>query len=561
LINSNLLKTGLFSKLSSSELDQIVATTQEVTIPDGEVFIQKDDVADALYVIESGVCQVFTTGETGHEIILARLESGAYLGEQALLNETPGRRNASVRAISEMKLLKVSHASFRAILTRDEPLRKMLAQVGREQLQSHAVIEKLDRSYLSRKRGEIQQYDGKFLDSPAIITNFVLKDGREIFSAKVVDKNIHALRDANAKTSQEAIYNDKDLHRELMLENNILVGVTSFGEWAALPQIINMIFDQVPLDEIQLNHFRTHGELVIVIPEAPAPTDDTEIICNCMYISLGEIKAKILSGAIDIKTIQDTLGASTICGTCGPRIQTVLGHGSWQAIRIKKTLPLTAGIHAYQIVPALGEVLSPYKAGQYIVMQCFMEGNWIERSYTLTSTPTDQHYEIAVKREEGGLLSNWLFEHESEAPLLRVSAPDGKFTPDLNAKSPMVCLMAGIGITPGVAFTRAAVEQRSPRSIYISYSAHANEDFAYLPVLKELAELNPAITVVTRTTKDEGHLDENSLAELIKNFQDAEYFICGPAAYETTMRSYLTKLGIPAEKIFIEKFTHSYDPA
>lgn len=559
----SLLKTKLFSQLTSEELDKLCQSVQEVTIESNTTFIRKNELADALYIIEAGVCQVFTQDAAGHEIILSRLEEGSYFGEQALLTETPGCRNASIRALNEMKLLKITHKDFQSILTQDETLKKRLQDLGHQQLKSNLVMEELYKTYSSRTRGEIRQYHGKFLEKPAIITSFLLKDGREIFAARAVEKNIHSIRDTNATPTESAVYNDEFTHRELLLDNNCLVGVTSYGDWINLSQIISMIFNQTQLDKEQLDYFKKHGELIIILPTATtAVENDDEIICNCMFVSLKQIKEQMDAGTTEIDAIGDATGAGTVCGTCRARIQDILGCGGWQAVRIKNSFPLTPNIHAYQLIPALGERIKEYKAGQYVVMQCFIDGNWVNRSYTLTSTASNNdYYEVAIQREDKGLFSNWIFKHENTVPLLRISAPDGKFTPNFNANTPIICLMAGIGITPAIAFARACVEQNNARPLTIHFSAHTTNDFAYLAELQKLVELHKEIKLITRSTKIEGRLQQNDLTGLTENLPNAEYFICGPTGYETSIQSYLKTIGIPDERVFIEKFTHSFDPA
>jgi ferredoxin-NADP reductase/CRP-like cAMP-binding protein len=561
-VKTLLLKTGLFPQLAPERLDQLILSAQKITVPEGQIFIKEGEIADALYIIESGVCQVFVEYEDGHEIILARLETGEYFGEQALLTEIPGKRNANVRAISEMRLLRISHSFFQPILALNEAFKKKLQEIGIQQLQNNLTAVNLHKIYMSRNRGEVRQYHGMFLDKQAVITSFYLEDNRKIIATRVIDENIQSFQNENANITQTVIYDANNIHRELLLENNRLVGFVSYGEWGDIPQIINMIFNQTPLDSKQLEYFHVHGDVIVVLPEVQIAENDNEIICNCMYTSLGKIKEQIKAGIIELDAIGDVTGAGTVCGTCRCKIQDILGNGRWLAARIKKVLPLTPYIHAYQIVAARGEALPIYKAGQYVVMQCFIDGNWVDRTYTLTSDPLNRDfYEIAIQHEEGGVFSSWLFQHENEISLLRVSAPDGNFTPDFDASNPMVCLMAGIGITPAVAFARMAVSKHSQRPINIYFSAHTESDFAYLSELKKLEKLNSFIKIITRSTQAEGRLQQSDLEKITEQFSNAEYFICGPSGYEASMQQYLRNLGVPEHNVFIEKFTHSYDLA
>lgn len=563
-IKEILLKTTLFTGLSHEDIERLVGAVKLLTIPANELFIKKGESADALYIIKSGVCQIYTHDEDGCEIILARITTGDYFGEQALLNEVPGKRNANVRTVSEVELLKIDHKIFNEILAHDINLKEFLFNIGRQQMTNRLVQESLNKIYKSRVRGEIRQYQGKFLDLPAIINNFCLSSGREISATRVLDKSIRTITDVNVAADSEVEYRDDNNHRVLLLKDHILIGVTSYGEWEDLPNIITMIFNQTPLDKKQLEYFSLHGELVVVLPEEDESLtlSSDRIICNCMYISLGDIKAHINSGVTELQQMSEITGAGTVCGTCVPAIQEILGHGGWRAVRIKKVLPLTSNIHAYHLIPALGESLPTFQAGQYVVLQCSVNGNWINRSYTLTSSASDnEFYEIAIKRVDNGILSNWLFDNEGEIPLLRISAPDGKFILNFDLSKPAVCLMAGIGITPGVSFARTSSARKSQRPIIIYYSAHTEHDFSYLQELKQIAEVHPYVTLCLRSTKNEGRLQMRDIAEICKKYPDADYYICGPATFETSMRAWLNDSGITDEQVYIEKFTYSHEPA
>ena len=47
-----------------------------------------------------------------------------------------------------------------------------------------------------------------------------------------------------------------------------------------------------------------------------------------------------------------------------------------------------------------------YKAGQHLPIRFVIEGKEARRTYTLSSSPIDQHLQITVKRVQGGLVSN-----------------------------------------------------------------------------------------------------------------------------------------------------------
>lgn len=86
-----------------------------------------------MFILLDGSVQVVTADEPGSELVLARLEAGEHFGEQALLPGSTGRRSAGVRAISGVRVARVSREAFAAVLSRDDALRGRLTQLGAEQ--------------------------------------------------------------------------------------------------------------------------------------------------------------------------------------------------------------------------------------------------------------------------------------------------------------------------------------------------------------------------------------------------------------------------------------------
>ncbi len=52
--------------------------------------------------------------------------------------------------------------------------------------------------------------------------------------------------------------------------------------------------------------------------------DSSEIICNCMQITLEEIIEAINSGATSVDLLQETIEVGTGCGRCLPQVKTIL---------------------------------------------------------------------------------------------------------------------------------------------------------------------------------------------------------------------------------------------
>ena len=119
----------LFKSLNNQELATIRDWTEVVTFGPGEFVIKEHQKGEHLYVVLDGTAEVFTLDEDGKILILAELDAGEFFGEQALMPDSNGKRNAFVRANNETRLIKVPKEYFRLILSRDDKIAAELREI------------------------------------------------------------------------------------------------------------------------------------------------------------------------------------------------------------------------------------------------------------------------------------------------------------------------------------------------------------------------------------------------------------------------------------------------
>ena len=110
----------LFKSLNNQELATIRDWTEVITFGPGDFVIKKYQKGEHLYVVLDGTVEVFTLEEDGKILILAELGAGEFFGEEALMPDSNGKRNAFVRANHETRLIKIPKEYFRLILSRDD---------------------------------------------------------------------------------------------------------------------------------------------------------------------------------------------------------------------------------------------------------------------------------------------------------------------------------------------------------------------------------------------------------------------------------------------------------
>jgi CRP-like cAMP-binding protein len=108
-----LRRIPLFSGIEPSKLKLLAFTSDVVTYRPGQVLFRRGDVGDAAYVIIKGDAEVTVATDTG-EIPVAHLHAGDFLGEIAILCDTP--RTATITASSELKTLRIRKEPFFELL-------------------------------------------------------------------------------------------------------------------------------------------------------------------------------------------------------------------------------------------------------------------------------------------------------------------------------------------------------------------------------------------------------------------------------------------------------------
>ena len=104
----------LFEGLSPAELEALRSSSVSRDCGKNAVVIHEGDVADSLYIIESGRVKVYCSDKNGKDFVLDILEPGDYFGELALLDDD--RRSASVRALEASRFQVIYKQDFNKVL-------------------------------------------------------------------------------------------------------------------------------------------------------------------------------------------------------------------------------------------------------------------------------------------------------------------------------------------------------------------------------------------------------------------------------------------------------------
>ena len=124
IVVSVLKSVEIFSGLSDVELAALEESSIRRSYPKNTVIINENDVADSLYVIESGKVKVYCSDKNGKEFIMNTLGGGDYFGELALLDDD--RRSASVRTMEKADFCIIYKQDFNQVLDMHPNIAKTL---------------------------------------------------------------------------------------------------------------------------------------------------------------------------------------------------------------------------------------------------------------------------------------------------------------------------------------------------------------------------------------------------------------------------------------------------
>jgi cAMP-dependent protein kinase regulator len=109
-----LSKVPILESMTDYEQSTIADVLVEEVVASGEVICRQGEEGETFYIIKEGNITCTQTDANGQEVEMARLTSGDYFGEIALL--TSKRRQATVTALSDAKLLKIRRDTFDRVM-------------------------------------------------------------------------------------------------------------------------------------------------------------------------------------------------------------------------------------------------------------------------------------------------------------------------------------------------------------------------------------------------------------------------------------------------------------
>lgn len=248
------------------------------------------------------------------------------------------------------------------------------------------------------------------------------------------------------------------------------------------------------------------------------------------------------------------------------------GWTGWRLFVVREKRPESSVITSFILEPADGGVVENFEPGQYISLAIDVPALGLQqiRQYSLSDMPNGHSYRISVKREDGGgvnppgFVSCLLHEHVNVGDEVRLAAPYGTFHIDVNARTPIVLISGGVGLTPMISMLKRAIQDPQRQVVFV-HGARNSKVQAMRERLRDIAKshANFRLTVYYSEPLPEdvpgkdydyaGHVDVKAIKNEIL-LPDADYYICGPVAFMRAQHDALKALGIHEAHIHYEVF-------
>lgn len=237
--------------------------------------------------------------------------------------------------------------------------------------------------------------------------------------------------------------------------------------------------------------------------------------------------------------------------------------GGWRgarAFRVARKVLESAEITSFYLEPQDGGALVDFAPGQYIGLHLVVNGQEIRRNYSLSAAPNGKDYRISVKRESGGVASNFLHDQVAEGDTLQVYPPAGDFVL-AGGDKPVVLISGGVGITPTLAMLDAALQSQRP--VHFIHFARNRSVHAFRDAIEALQARHAQLQRFyiydehageTQAPHATGLLSSEQLAQYLPASRDVDAYFLGPKPFMRRVKHQLRELGLPEAQTRYEFF-------
>lgn len=220
-------------------------------------------------------------------------------------------------------------------------------------------------------------------------------------------------------------------------------------------------------------------------------------------------------------------------------------------------------VTSFYLKPLTKMTLPTHLAGQFISVKPILEGKYENevRQYSLSMKPGKDFYRISIKRENNGIISNYMHDTVEVNSKILITEPLGEFILKENNK-PIVLISGGIGITPILSMLYEASDKN--QQVYVVQAALNSTVHSFKKEIEYLSKTHSNVTSYVFYQEpldtDKSNSDYTHKGFISEDFikgnlpLESDFYFCGPPGLMKHLESTLLGLGVNNEQINYELF-------
>lgn len=236
-----------------------------------------------------------------------------------------------------------------------------------------------------------------------------------------------------------------------------------------------------------------------------------------------------------------------------------LMHPNRQSMVITDIIDASPFMKTFVFKSADDHELAYFHAGSYISVFVEIDGNVVQRPYSLCSSPkqsTEGYYAITVKAEDGGYISNYIHQNWKIGMNVELGSPEvAEVYNPVRDSDNVIAIAGGSGVTPFLSMAQAIIDGDLSCKLTLFYGVNTANEIIYKEKWSEFERLSGGKFKFVSVVADGSDQDSEKgfvTLDIIKKYADVEgssFFISGPPEMVTAIKAFLEPLGIRRKHI------------
>lgn len=204
-----------------------------------------------------------------------------------------------------------------------------------------------------------------------------------------------------------------------------------------------------------------------------------------------------------------------------------------------------------------------FDSGQYYDLE--IPGTTTTRSYSPANTANNRgELDFVIRIVDNGKFSSYLQHQAFVGQTINVKGPSGIFGLKENGFTPRYFVAGGTGLAPILSMVRRMHEWDEPQTSVIYFGVNTEEEVFYKEELERLQAEMPtlAVRICVWKASDSWTGEKGSVVDILRRDLQGtgvkpDLYLCGPPGMVDATYAVCAEVGIPKEKIYLEKFLPS----